>query len=128
LLKLIAWNDKKFERSSTKHVTDILLILQRYFEMRVDEIANNEDYQYLFDADNFNMVICGAEVIGHRLAKLCLNSVALKNQLIDILNEILEDTDNSLFITQMVANRDFSSEPEFCINTIKALQKGFLKN
>jgi len=121
LLKFIAWKDRIPDSISQKHVRDISLIIQAYFDAMVAEFAS--EFPDLFDEENFDTFVCGARVIGRRFNQMSNKAPILRNGLEDIFTYILQEEDNSLFLTQLTNNTNWNYP--FCLRIISSLILGF---
>ena len=83
VLKLIAWNDKPFERK--KDIEDFAIIVKNYFE-----IAQKEIYELHLDlfTDNFDTTRTGARVLGRHIKKISIRNEKLSTRILKILNDI----------------------------------------
>lgn len=125
ILKLIAWNDRQPAQVSQKHVIDIRDIIKIYYSITVEEIA--DEASDLFDVDNFDEVMCGAEAVGRKISLLCKGHDNLQQQLEEIFSEIFSNRDSSLFISQMISEHPF--DYDYCLKLVLALDRGFkIKN
>jgi len=121
ILKFIAWKDRKPEKVSGKHVRDIALIVNTYFEATAEEIATESSD--LFNVEDFDEIRCGARALGRRMRQISNHSNTLIDELTTLFSYILENRDSSLFINQLSA--EMKRDYEFCYGVIEALAQGF---
>jgi len=121
ILKFIAWKDRKPEKVSGKHVRDIALIVNTYFEATVEEIAT--EFSDLFNEENFDEIRCGARALGLRMRQISHHSNPLTDELTALFSYILENKDSSLFVNQL--STEMKRDYEFCYGVVEALAQGF---
>lgn len=121
ILKFIAWKDREPDRVSEKHARDIRLLINAYFDAKVSEFA--VEFADLFDAEDFDDVVCGARALGRRMKQISQDSTILTETLNELFSYLLKEEDNSLFITQLTnaSNRKYS----FWLRVMKSLSNGF---
>lgn len=121
VLKLVAWSDRPEEREND--LTDILRIIEHYFEHNFDEIV--EFHHDIFPEDNFDQLIISAEVLG-RKAKLYIGkSEKLSDRISNILNNNLGQESQSAIAKEWARSRDW--EIEYALTLLRAFQKGITK-
>ena len=121
VLKLIAWIDRPEEREND--LTDILRIIEHYFEHNFDEIV--EFHHDTFPEDSFDQLIISAEVLGRKVKLYIEKSDKLSERISKILNSNLEQESQSAIAKEWARNRDW--EIEYALKLIKAFQKGIIK-
>lgn len=121
VLKLVAWSDRPEEREND--LTDILRIIEHYFEHNFDEIA--EFHHDTFPEDGFDQLIISAEVLGRKAKLYIEKSEKLSERITNILNNNLEQNSQSAIAKEWAKNRDW--EIEYALSLIKAFQKGITK-
>jgi len=103
LLKLISYDDRPDQR--LKDPRDIAGIIQNYFDLQSDNIYEN--HTDLFDDDNFTLQKVGARVIGREIKAIVESNSALKERLITILEDHINQADKSIFIRNIRTDEDF---------------------
>lgn len=117
LLKLIAYDDRPEIRF--KDARDIINIITHYFELEAQMIY--EEHADLF-AEDSNLGIVAATVIGREIKKIATGNTRLYQRLKGIIDTQIALKDNSAFIRNMV-NEDGSNVEEVT-TLLKNLLKG----
>lgn len=121
LLKLIAWNDRKYQsKNRKKHIEDILFIIDHYFIINIEEMVIK--YPDLFDVEDIDDIIIATEALGRNLSTIIYNVPKLKDTVLDIIKTNLQDKENSLFIEDLKSISNF--EYSHCIKILKTFHKG----
>lgn len=104
LLKLIAWNDRTPTDVALKHVTDISLIIDDYFDAKADELDQNPDFADIYDlsGESFNMNWYAAVAIGRIIRRMVTPYPETRQTLIDIFAKVL-DRQTGVFFQQRMA-------------------------
>lgn len=92
VLKLIAWNDRKF--ITAKDAEDLGIIFFNYNELFPNELF--EEYSYLIDVPDYDYILTGISILAIKLKTFISHSDELKYQIISILESELAEKDNSL--------------------------------
>jgi predicted nucleotidyltransferase len=102
LLKLIAWKDRTPSPVALKHVTDISLILDEYFNANADQLHDDPVFADIYDlsSEDFNMNYYGAVAIGRKIGQLIDGYPETKQTLRKIFDELLTEKGN-FFRTRM---------------------------
>lgn len=90
LLKLVAWSDRPEERDND--LSDILKIIQHYYDYHWDDITNNHNDLL---KDPFDRLKISARVLGREASQYLQKSKALKERIHKVLNENLKDLTRS---------------------------------
>lgn len=99
LLKLSAWNDLYPTNKATKHVRDIGLLVEAFFEGTVDQIDTAPAFSGIFDLlPHPQIVYHSAVVIGRQIKHLCEEHPETLILLQSIFNKIKDD-ERQLFMT-----------------------------
>ena len=121
ILKLVAWSDRPEER--TDDLTDILKIIEHYFNHNFDEIVEFHYDIFPVDAD-IDTLIVAAEVLG-RKARIYLNkSEKLAIRINELLDINLKDASLSDIAKEWARKKDWKIEYAFSI--LKSFQKRLL--
>lgn len=83
ILKLISWSDRPDERENDLY--DILLIIQKYFEIKWDDIVTH--HFDIFPEGELDPRLVACRVIGRKAAHILNKSPNLKNRLLKVLEE-----------------------------------------
>ncbi|WP_375586859.1 hypothetical protein [Flagellimonas aurea] len=118
VLKLVAWSDRPEEREND--LTDILRIIEHYFEHNFDEIV--EFHHDTFPEDNFDPLMISAEVLGRKAKTYMLKSEKLSERITNILNNNLGQASQSAIAKEWARRRDW--EIEYALTLLGAFQKG----
>lgn len=121
VLKLVAWSDRPEEREND--LTDILRIIEHYFEHNFDEIS--ESHHDTFPEDNFDQLIISAEVLGRKAKLYIEKSEKLSERILTILNTNLGQESQSAIAKEWARKRDW--EIEYTLSLLSAFQKGITK-
>ncbi|MDN5202820.1 hypothetical protein QQ008_15630 [Fulvivirgaceae bacterium BMA10] len=122
VLKLVSWSDRPEEREND--LTDILRIIEHYFEHNFDEIV--EEHNDTFPDENFDQLIISAEVLGRKAKSYLEKSESLSQRIIDIIKANLEDKSQSYIAKEWARSQDWDIEYSMLI--IQAFYKGITGN
>ena len=114
ILKLLAWDDKPFERD--KDIVDLANIIYHYFDFTMDEIY--ELHKDLF-TDEFDTYRAGARVLGRHIKKITERNEKLNDKIITILSENVKDVYNSRIADIMAG--ELKKTVEFSISLLKEI-------
>ncbi len=90
LLKLVAWSDRPEERDND--LSDILRIIHHYYDSNWDDITNNH-HDLL--KDPFDRLKISARVLGREASQYLQKSKVLRDRILSVLQENLEDAARS---------------------------------
>lgn len=121
VLKLVAWSDRPEEREND--LSDILRIIEHYFEHNLDEIV--EFHHDTFPEDGFDPLIVSAEILGRKAKSYIEKSDKLSERITRILKNALEQNSQSAIAREWARRRDWPIE--YALNLIEAFQKGITK-
>jgi len=121
VLKLVAWSDRPEEREND--LSDILRIIEHYFEHNLDEIV--EFHHDTFPEDGFDPLIVSAEILGRNAKSYIEKSDKLSERITRILKNALEQNSQSAIAREWARRRDWPIE--YALNLIEAFQKGITK-
>lgn len=123
LLKLIAWNDRTPSDVALKHVTDISMIMDSYFDARADELDQRDGFTDLYDlsGDSFNMNWYAAVAIGRIIGHMVVSFPETRRMLLEVFGKILDEKTGVFFRERMAS---VLREKEVVVEgIIKRLQK-----
>ncbi|MFK7903616.1 MAG: hypothetical protein AB8B69_00750 [Chitinophagales bacterium] len=125
LLKLIAWNDRKYLQGE-KHIRDIILIIDHYFLIYFFDLV--EKYPALFDTSKSEMddTLIAAEALGRNISVLIKDKSELSETVLSILETNLKSKDSSLLIQSLKNASDF--DYPYCIQILEAFCNGIKYN
>ncbi len=118
ILKLIAWSDRPEEREND--LSDILKIIQHYYDMAWDEIV--ELHYDILDKDPFDQKIIAAEVLGRNSRLYLKKSEAISERVLQVLSNNLQDASKSAIAKEWARKLDANIEYAFAMLT--AFQNG----
>lgn len=119
ILKLIAWSDRPEEREND--LTDILRIIEFYFDLNFDEIV---EFHYDTFQNDFDKLLVSAEVLGRKVRKILLKSKVLEERIIKVLDKNLNDEKESKIAKDWASKKDW--DIEYALKIISALKNGIL--
>jgi len=110
LLKLMAWKDRTPSPVALKHVTDIAMILDEYFDACVDQVARDPVFADAFDLSGEPVELhwFSAVVVGRKIEKMIRLFPETRSALIEVFDAILERGKEQLFLEKM--NEVFKTE------------------
>jgi predicted nucleotidyltransferase len=120
ILKLIAWSDRPEEREND--LSDILKIIQHYFELAWDEIA--EHHYDTFVNEPFDSKIIAAEVLGRNSRLYLKKSTAISERVMQVLAANLQDPSKSAIAREWA--RKLDTDIEYAFALLNAFQKGII--
>ena len=121
ILKLVAWSDRPEERDND--LSDILRIIEHYFELEFDEIT--EKYYNTFPEDeNFDQLRIAAEVLGSKAKEYLKKSEALSTRILKVIHENLQEEEKSAIAREWARQKDW--EIKYAYTILKAFQKGLV--
>lgn len=118
LLKLIAWSDRPEEREND--LSDILKIIQHYFNLNWDEIT--KIHFDTLEQDPFDQLRIAAEVLGRNSRLYLQKSKALSERISIVLKSNLEDASKSTIAKDWA--RKLDKDVEYAFSLLNAFQKG----
>lgn len=118
ILKLIAWSDRQEEREND--LTDILKIIQHYFDLEWDEIV--EHHYDTFEKDPFDQKIIAAEVLGRKSRLYLEKSKAISERVLKVLDTNLQDATKSAIAAEWA--RKLDTDIEYAFALLSAFQRG----
>jgi predicted nucleotidyltransferase len=118
ILKLIAWGDRPEEREND--LSDILKIIQHYYELAFDEIV--EQHYDILDKDPFDQKIIAAEVLGRNSRLYLKKSEAISKRVLQVLSNNLQDASKSAIAKEWA--RKLDSDIEYAFAMLTAFQNG----
>lgn len=121
ILKLIAWSDLPDKRDNDPY--DILRIIELYFELYADEIY--KVHNDLFDVDGFDQNKISARVLGRKVAQIIHKSETLKERILNIINENIDDPTDSKIALNWAVKQDYPIE--YSLGLLGELRKGILE-
>lgn len=103
LLKLIAWNDRTPSDVALKHVTDISMIIDSYFDARADELDQRDGFTDLYDlsGDAFNMNWYAAVAIGRIMLQMVQPFPETRRMLLEVFRKIRNEKAGAFFLRRM---------------------------
>jgi len=118
ILKLIAYSDRPDER--VKDINDINFIIEKYADMNVEYICNEHDDLLKNNWDE-NL---SARVLGRDMGKIMKDDKILQNRILNILNQSIEEDQNSKIALLMMSGNNKTLEQK--IEALKNLRDGIL--
>ncbi len=118
VLKLIAWSDRPEEREND--LSDILKIIQHYYELAWDEIV--EKHYDTLENDPFDQKIIAAEVLGRHSRLFLKKSETISARVLEVLDNNLQDASKSAIAKEWA--RKLDTEIEYAFALLNAFQKG----
>lgn len=118
ILKLIAFSDRPAERA--KDINDINFIIEKYADINIDYIIE-EHYDLMSDIWDENL---SAKILGIDMGKIMKNDETLRNKILDILNNSIEDNHKSKIALLMMSGNNKTLEQK--IEVLKNLKEGIL--
>lgn len=108
ILKLVAWSDRN--QRGNKDADDIGFILTNYLEIYEERAAANY-YNEIYDVENFTRLSSGAKLLGIDCKNLLIPFGTSRNKIIQILQNELDNQENSRLINQIIeTNKSLSFE------------------
>ncbi len=118
ILKLIAWSDRPEEREND--LSDILKIIQHYYELAWDEIL--EKHNDTLENDPFDQRIIAAEVLGRHSRLFLKKSETISARVLEVLDNNLQDASKSAIAKEWA--RKLDTDIEYTFAMLNAFQKG----
>jgi predicted nucleotidyltransferase len=103
ILKLVAWSDRPEDR--TNDPFDILLIIQKYFDLEFDEIV--EKHYDTFPEGELDQLKVAARVLGRNAASILAKSPRLKQRILTVLEQNALDARKSGIAQMWAAKREW---------------------
>ncbi|WP_461533699.1 hypothetical protein [Sinomicrobium sp.] len=121
VLKLVSWSDRPEEREND--LTDILRIIEHYFEHNFDEIV--EFHHDTFPEEGFDPLIIAAEVLGRKARLYLKKSDVLAQRIYDVLENSLKEESQSIIAKEWAKSKDWSIE--YAMSILKAFHHGIIR-
>lgn len=121
ILKLISWSDRPEDRIDDPY--DILLIMDKYFEMFDDEIY--ESHSDLFEEEKDDLILISARVLGRKAAQILSKSDKLKDRILRVLHENIQDPRNSKIAERWAIEHNINIE--YAINLLEEFKNGIIE-
>ena len=106
ILKLISWTDRPEDRPNDPY--DLIKIIQHYFDLNDDEIY--EDHNDLFDMHEFDQLMISTRVLGRKVGLILSKSEMLKDRILKILTDNIDDPENSKIAENWAVKHDYPIE------------------
>lgn len=123
ILKLIAWSDRPEDRDNDLY--DILRIIEHYFDLNYDDILEHH-HDTFTEVDNFDQLKIAARVLGRNSSKFLNVSDAIKDRILNTLNDNVDDAENSAIAKHWIRNKDW--DLDYAVQILKEFQFGLLDN
>ena len=122
LLKLMAWKDRTPSPVALKHVTDISMIFDVYFDAMADTLDADPNFADLYDlgGDPFDLNWYAAVAIGRKFRRMVAGYPETREALLTILMDI-KDMDKGQFFRSRMA-QVLKVEEEVVFGIIKRLR------
>ncbi len=121
ILKLIAWSDRPEERNDD--LSDILKIIQHYYELKWDEIV--EQHYDILNRDPFDHLLIAAEVLGRNSRLYLQKSEAISTRVLKVLEANLEDASKSAIAKEWARKTD--TNIAYAYRMLHAFYRGIVK-
>lgn len=118
VLKLVSWSDRPEDREND--LTDILRIIEHYFEHNFDEMV--QDYSDTFSEDNFDPLLIAAEVLGRKAKSYLEKSVRLSDRIVKVIEENLGDKRKSAIAKEWARAKDW--DIEYSMTILQGFHRG----
>lgn len=119
VLKLVAWDDRpEMRRDDIKDINDII---NHFFSMNDNLIW--DEHSDLFDADDADLQLISARVIGRLIKKIAVRNDKLEKRIHSILDNNSNEPTESRMATIMVEY--FKTSAKECAKLIREMLKGF---
>lgn len=122
ILKLIAWSDRPERRDND--LSDILKIIEHYFEFNYDEILS-EHYDTIPE-DEFDQLKIASRVLGRKASKFITVSDKIKERILTTLNKNTLDVENSLIAKQWIQGKEW--DLEYAVSVLNEFKTGLTEN
>lgn len=122
ILKLIAWSDRPEERDSDLY--DILRIIEYYFDLNFDEIVEHHNDTFP-DDDDLDQLKIAARVLGRKASQFLNVSEAIRNRILNTLNDNVSDTKNSAIAKQWVSKKEW--DLEYAVQILEEFKLGIIE-
>lgn len=123
ILKLIAWSDRPEERDSDLY--DILRIIEYYFDLNFDEIVEHHNDTFPND-DDLDQLKIAARVLGRKASQFLKVSEAIKNRILNTLNDNVADAKNSAIAKQWASKKEW--ELEYAVQILEEFKLGLIES
>ena len=122
ILKLIAWSDRPEERDSDLY--DILRIIEYYFDLNFDEIVEHHNDTFP-DDDDLDQLKIAARVLGRKASQFLNVSEAIRNRILNTLNDNVSDAKNSAIAKQWVSKKEW--DLEYAVQILEEFKLGIIE-
>tara|TARA_R110002049_G_scaffold5204_2_gene36547 strand:- start:14478 stop:15323 length:846 start_codon:yes stop_codon:yes gene_type:complete len=123
ILKLIAWSDRPEERDNDLY--DILRIIEHYFDLNYDDILEHH-HDTFTEVEIFDQLKIAARVLGRDSSKFLNVSDAIKERILNTINENVDNAESSAIAKEWVKNKDW--DLEYAVQILKEFQSGLMDN
>lgn len=123
ILKLIAWSDRPEDRDNDLY--DILRIIEHYFDLNFDDILE-QHHDTFTEVEIFDQLKIAARVLGRDSSKFLNVSNAIKERILDIINDNVGNAESSAIAKEWVKNKDW--DLEYAVQILKEFQSGLMDN
>lgn len=123
ILKLIAWSDRPEERDNDLY--DILRIIEHYFDLNYDDILEHH-HDTFTEVEIFDQLKIAARVLGRDSSKFLNDSDAIKERILNTINENVDNAESSAIAKEWVKNKDW--DLEYAVQILKEFQSGLWDN
>lgn len=123
ILKLIAWSDRPEERDNDLY--DILRIIEHYFDLNYDAIMEHH-HDTFTEVDVFDQMKIAARVLGRDSSKFLNVSDAIRERILNTINDNVADAENSVIAKEWVKNKEWNLE--YAVQILEEFQSGLMDN
>ncbi len=123
ILKLIAWSDRPEDRDNDLY--DILRIIEHYFDLNYDNIVEHH-HDTFTEVAIFDQLKIAARVIGRDSSKFLNVSEAIKERILNTINDNVGDAKNSAIAKDWVKNKDW--DLEYAVQILEEFHFGLMDN
>lgn len=123
ILKLIAWSDRPEQRDNDLY--DILRIIEHYFDLNYDDILEHH-HDTFTEAAIFDQLKIAARVLGRDSSKFLSVSDAIKERILNTINDNVANAESSVIAKEWVKNKNW--DLEYAMQILEEFQTGLLDN
>ncbi|TXD83638.1 hypothetical protein ESY86_08845 [Subsaximicrobium wynnwilliamsii] len=123
ILKLIAWSDRPEDRDNDLY--DVLRIIEHYFDLNYDNILEHHNDTFT-EVEIFDQLKISARVLGRNSSEFLNVSEAIKERILNTINDNVDDAENSAIAKEWVKNKDW--DLEYAVQLLKEFRAGLMDN
>lgn len=120
MLKIISWNDEKYNR--LKDAQDLFLLIRNHIDIGNEDRFYKEIDTFQFDNEDFDYELASSQLLGRDIASICVTESI--NRILQILERETNDKSQYKLVSDMMKSYQPYQNFEYCLGLLKHLRVG----